>query len=131
MFCQAQALATTPNHVCICFIRDSHMKRTLNFSPGPSHSFRYSQMRNSIRTLFVFFTIIILHEYVMCSAISFQQDLGRLKRSPSPSRRLLAAETSFPVNDLNKVRAGFKETVTSAEASLRKRPPSSSNPTQN
>lgn len=102
------------------------MKRSLNLSQCITQL--QNRMRYSIRTLFVFITIIFWYELVMCSAISLQQDF-HMRRSQS--RRLLASVTSFPANDLKKLSAAFKETDTSVEASLRKRPPSSSNPTQN
>lgn len=85
-------------------------------------------MGYTFKAFVVLFALIFLHIIIMCSVISFHHERRTL---PSQSRRLLVSVNSVPSAALNKLKGAVKEPVRSVEASLRKRPPSASNPTQN
>lgn len=87
-------------------------------------------MRNSFKAFFFLSSLILLH-LGMCCLVSFPHVGKSFPRERNQSRKLLASPTSSLSWDPNKLRGNMEEAEESLEASLRKRPPSSSNPTQN
>ncbi|BFG33491.1 hypothetical protein CerSpe_197650 [Prunus speciosa] len=86
-------------------------------------------MKTSQRILLAFFALILMHA-VTCSSLSLHQETqvpGRYRNQP---RRLLVSVASFSANP-NKPSKAMEDPKKSVETSLRKAPPSKSNPTQN
>ncbi|KAG2411380.1 hypothetical protein I3760_Q006500 [Carya illinoinensis] len=81
------------------------------------------------RALFSLFPLICLL-VLMCSLPSLQHEMKICPRYRNQPRRLLVSITSFSANsnELNKTMEDPKKSV---QASLRKAPPSKSNPSQN
>ncbi|KAI3523462.1 hypothetical protein L1887_01616 [Cichorium endivia] len=91
--------------------------------------------------VFVFlFSLILFHHLVTCASLlsssssvsSFRHGQRNLVKDRAQPRRLLPSSltTVLSANPSN-LSAAMNESETSMEASLRKRPPSASNPTQN
>ncbi|KAL4611930.1 hypothetical protein ACB092_08G161500 [Castanea dentata] len=88
-----------------------------------------SNMRSSKRALFTLFALFCLL-ILMCSLLSLQYDLKICPRDRNQPRRLLVLVSSFSANS-NKLDEPIEDAKKSVETSLRKAPPSKSNPIQN
>ncbi|XAR71152.1 hypothetical protein NMG60_11028285 [Bertholletia excelsa] len=87
-------------------------------------------MRNADKASIVLFALIFIHLLVCSSASVHYSTEIILPTESSLSRRLLVSVASISAS-LNKLKGGVKETEESMETSLRKAPPSKSNPKQN
>lgn len=75
------------------------------------------------------FSLILLSSSLFCHG---QHDITSVKdRAQSRKLLLTSSLTTLSTNPPNKLSAAMEDSETSAEASLRKSPPSGSNPTQN
>ncbi|KAK7856292.1 hypothetical protein CFP56_024432 [Quercus suber] len=86
-------------------------------------------MRSSKRALFTLFALFCLLT-LMCSLLSLQYCLKICLRDRNQPRRLLVLVSSFSANS-NKFDEAMEDAKKSVETSLRKAPPSKSNPIQN
>jgi hypothetical protein len=116
----------------------SFLKRDLNIISTEFHllsisiSFSFqpnTKMRSCQRALFTLFALICLL-ILMCSLLSFNNEMRVRPRDRNQPRRLLLSFTSFSANS-NQLGEAMKDPKKSVKTSLRKAPPSQSNPSQN
>ncbi|KAF8041048.1 hypothetical protein BT93_B3077 [Corymbia citriodora subsp. variegata] len=87
-------------------------------------------MKNSCRAIVAVFSLMLLHCLVLSLLTLHQETPAQYSRDRSYPRRMLVTSNSFSAH-LNKLSEAAKDLQKSVEASLKKAPPSKSNPTQN
>lgn len=86
-------------------------------------------MKSIHRALFAVFALLLFH-LLICSPLSLHCCSNTHPRVRNQPRRLLGSFASISAN-LNKLSRAIQDPKKAVEASLRKAPPSASNPTQN
>jgi hypothetical protein len=99
---------------------------SISFSFQPNTNMRSSQ-RALFGTLFALICLLI----IMCSLLSFKHEMRVLPRDRNQPRRLLVSITPFSAESNKLLGEAMEDPKKSVETSLRKAPPSKSNPSQN
>nr|KYP75277.1 hypothetical protein KK1_007996 [Cajanus cajan] len=84
-------------------------------------------MKITQRALFGIFVLILIH-LIICSIVSITSETNMIGRCPP--RKLLVRVSSFTAS-LDKLKIAYEAPQISVTTSLRKNPPSNSNPTHN
>ncbi|PON48829.1 hypothetical protein PanWU01x14_235320 [Parasponia andersonii] len=87
-------------------------------------------MRTSQRALVVFFALILMQTLVTSSSLLLREERRVHTRERNQHRRFLVSVASF-VSNPKELSKTLEDTQRSVETSLRKAPPSKSNPIQN
>ena len=81
------------------------------------------------RALVGLFALILIH-FIMCSTVSINCESRSNLIDRCPTRKLLAHASSFSAS-VDKLKISYAASQRSVDPSLKKAPPSNSNPTQN